>query len=194
MLTDPLNPKMVTARDLRIGPVLLIRCTDRGRLPHTEGCVCPRHTVAPAAGRRWCGTPRTAPTCLPHSPVAISGAAFPNTTSPPALATGHHVTGPGPYETLVRTGEVVGRPVLRCTGPHRAAEAEPAAPHGRFLLMLIQGLAEAHGWAAAQAAAYLCSLPGATGTWTSAQVMALHEQNPYAIGAFVNRGEFGAHV
>ncbi|WTW98295.1 hypothetical protein OG216_35365 [Streptomycetaceae bacterium NBC_01309] len=104
----------------------------------------------------------------------------------PALTTGRRAMGPGPHETLVHTGDVDGHPVLTFTGPHRAAEAEPTAPSGRYLLMLIQGLAEAHGWAAAWAAAYLCSLPGAARQWTSVQVTALHEQNPYAIGAYVN--------
>ncbi|MGR7003048.1 histone deacetylase [Yinghuangia aomiensis] len=91
----------------------------------------------------------------------------------PVLATKWHALGEGAYETLVYIGDLDGHPALTFTGPHRATEAVPTKPSGRYLVMLVQGLEEAHRWPSATAAEYLCSLPGAEGEWTPEQVLAL---------------------
>ena len=91
----------------------------------------------------------------------------------PVFDTKWHAMGSGPYETLVYAGEFDGHPVLTFTGPLRAAEAVATVPSARYLLMLMQGLEESHGWSPDTAAEYLCSLPGAKGAWSPEQVIAL---------------------
>lgn len=70
-------------------------------------------------------------------------------------AAGRHVLGPGRYETLLHVGEHDGHPALTFTAPWRAADVEHTAPSGAYLKVLKSGLAEAHGWTAADIAAYL---------------------------------------
>ncbi|MBW8485504.1 histone deacetylase [Actinomadura parmotrematis] len=86
------------------------------------------------------------------------------------LATGRQRLGPGRYETLLKVGERDGRPMLTFTAPHPAAEAPLNAPSAPYLTMLGRGLAEAHGWDADRAAAYLAARPGARRNWTHRRI------------------------
>ncbi|MBO2451284.1 histone deacetylase [Actinomadura barringtoniae] len=86
---------------------------------------------------------------------------------------GRRQLGPGRYETVVNVGEEGGHPMLTFTSPHGADRAELNAPTAPYLMMLGNGLREAHGWPAAQTALYLSERPGARGAWTADSVAAL---------------------
>lgn len=90
-----------------------------------------------------------------------------------ALVSGRHQVGPGRYETIVRTGDLDGSPVLTVTAPWHLDDVSPTAPAAAYLRMLAAGLAEAHGWTPGRIAAHLAGLPGAAGAWTPAQVLDL---------------------
>jgi len=83
------------------------------------------------------------------------------------LADGACEVGPGRYETLVHAGDIDGIPMLTFTAPWGIGDVTPTAPSGPYLGMLARGLIEAHGWEPATVSSYLCSLPGAAGTWGS---------------------------
>jgi len=91
------------------------------------------------------------------------------------LATGRSLTGPGRYETLVRAGELDGRPLLTFTAPTCRAQSAPASPSAAYLSMLAGGLREAHGWDCATIAGYLSGLSGARGVWALPALEALCE-------------------
>ncbi|HEX5496640.1 MAG TPA: histone deacetylase [Mycobacteriales bacterium] len=91
----------------------------------------------------------------------------------PVLRTGRHRLGPGRYETLLSAGTLDGRPLLTFTAPGRSGDLPANAPSATYLRTLGVGLAEAHGWTAERAAAYLCARPGAAGAWDPPTVAAL---------------------
>ncbi|MGC0416218.1 histone deacetylase [Embleya sp. AB8] len=93
---------------------------------------------------------------------------------PAALATTGRLTlGPGRYETIVRVGDVDGRPMLTLTAPWRSADVAWTPPAAAYLRHLTSGLAEAHGWSRRRAARYLAGCPGAAGAWTARAIAAL---------------------
>lgn len=69
--------------------------------------------------------------------------------------TGRYRTGPGRYETLLRVGELDGRPLLTFTAPWSAAEVEHTRPSTVYLEMLATGLRETYGWEPVRIDAYL---------------------------------------
>lgn len=81
--------------------------------------------------------------------------------------------GPGRYETVVRTGELDGHPVLTFTAPWGYREVPWRAPSAGYLRELGAGLVQAHGWDAERAARYLAGRPGVGEHWTAAEVAAL---------------------
>lgn len=78
--------------------------------------------------------------------------------------------GPGRYETLVRTGELDGRPVLTFTAPWSHLDVDWRAPSAAYLRCLGAGLRDAHGWSAARAAGYLADAPGVAGVWPAERI------------------------
>lgn len=86
------------------------------------------------------------------------------------LRTGRAQIGAGRYETLVLVGHSGGVPVLTFTAPWQMADVEPSVPSGGYLTMLAAGIREAHGWPAAQIAAYLAARPGAAGYWAPSEI------------------------
>ncbi|MEV4739883.1 histone deacetylase [Streptomyces sp. NPDC049555] len=88
------------------------------------------------------------------------------------------VLGPGRYETLVCPGTLDGHPVLTFTAPwgHREVPGNP--PSAAYLRHIAAGLAEAHGWGAERAAAYLAGCPGADEHWTPESAAALLRSAP----------------
>lgn len=95
-----------------------------------------------------------------------------------AVTSGRHRYGPGRYETLVCAGTRGRSPVLTLTAPWSLADAELSAPSPEYLRMLAAGLQEAHGWDQARTAGYLAGLPGAIGSWTTADIAAMLAANP----------------
>lgn len=69
----------------------------------------------------------------------------------------------GRYGTLLRLGDLDGRPLVTCTAPHPLATATLGAPAAAYLDVLVAGLAEAWGLDEAQARLYLSRCPGAAG-------------------------------
>lgn len=85
-----------------------------------------------------------------------------------AIRAGRDTLGPGPYETIVRTGFVNNIPVLTFTAPApRRPLSVPAAP---YLAVIGRGIIEAHGWCPTRTGTYLASLPGAAGHWQAESV------------------------
>ncbi|MGA8247135.1 MAG: histone deacetylase [Nocardioides sp.] len=78
-------------------------------------------------------------------------------------------TGPGPYETVVRLGELDGTPMFTITH-HDVPSLPPAAPTAPYLRWIAVGLREAHGYDAARTARYLARAPGVSGAWTEAEL------------------------
>lgn len=68
---------------------------------------------------------------------------------------GTYAAGPGRYETLLHVGERGGLPMLTITAPGGARDLLPGEPTAAYLAMLTAGLAQAHGWDAERAEAYL---------------------------------------
>lgn len=86
--------------------------------------------------------------------------------------------GPGRYETLVRAGELDGRPVLTFTAPWGHLEVDWLAPSAGYLRSLGTGLRDAHGWDAARTAGYLCDAPGVAEAWMADGIAALLSDGP----------------
>lgn len=76
------------------------------------------------------------------------------------VRSGRLAVGPGRYETVVCLGHLDGAPLLTFTSPWSAGDVEAARPSDAYLATMVTGLAEAHGMTAAQADAYLATLPG----------------------------------
>ncbi|MDA0563479.1 histone deacetylase [Streptomonospora sp. S1-112] len=91
-----------------------------------------------------------------------------------ALAPGERLRlGPGRYETLLRLGDIEGRPAFTFTAHWSQADVAPAAPAAAYLAVIGAGLLAAHGWSPARAGAYLAGRPGAAEAWAGARVAAL---------------------
>ena len=73
--------------------------------------------------------------------------------------------GRGPYETVVRLGELDGVPMFTITH-HDVAGLRTAAPTGPYLRWISIGLREAHGYDPARTARYLAAARGVRGGWT----------------------------
>ncbi|WP_328474264.1 histone deacetylase [Actinoplanes sp. NBC_00393] len=86
------------------------------------------------------------------------------------LTSGTAQLGPGPYETLVHTGEHDGHPVLTFTAPWAAGDVSTTSPAAPYLAVLADGLREAHGWSADRIVGYLATRPGIAGAWTVDQL------------------------
>ncbi|MGI5349733.1 histone deacetylase [Streptomyces sp. CA-250714] len=98
------------------------------------------------------------------------------------LTHGRVSLGEGRYETLVRAGELAGRPVLTFTAPWGLGDVPHEAPAGAYLRYLASGLLGAGGdgngvgvggWSAEVVAAYLAGAPGAEGVWSAEDVREL---------------------
>ncbi|SHL70048.1 histone deacetylase [Actinacidiphila paucisporea] len=89
------------------------------------------------------------------------------------LADGRAQLGPGRYETLVRTGDLEGVPVLTFTAPWGAGDVAWTKPSAPYVRLIAAGLLDAGGWEADAIARYLATRPGALGHWTAEQVMRL---------------------
>lgn len=81
--------------------------------------------------------------------------------------------GTGRYETLLHVGQDEQAPMVTFTAPWGINDVPPLSPSPAYLLMLGQGLREAHGWDSQKAAGYLASLPGAQGIWRPGQIASL---------------------
>ncbi|MEU8621119.1 histone deacetylase [Streptomyces sp. NPDC048623] len=89
------------------------------------------------------------------------------------VARGRVAFGPGRYETVVCAGELDGRPLLTLTAPWALAEVELRPPSEAYLRHLAAGLRESGAWTDQEIARYLAGRPGAAGTWTPPDVLAL---------------------
>lgn len=89
------------------------------------------------------------------------------------LTHGRDRTGPGRYETLLRTGTLDGLPLLTFTAPGGLAAARLNPPTAPYLRTLAAGLAQSHAWSARRCAAYLATRPGAAGHWSERDVLAV---------------------
>lgn len=87
--------------------------------------------------------------------------------------TGQLRIGPGRYETLLHVGEDAGAPMVTFTAPWAMGDKPYLPPSAAYLRMLGQGLREAHGWSSQRAAEYLAGLPGAQGSWATADIASL---------------------
>ncbi|MBV2366289.1 histone deacetylase [Streptomonospora sp. NEAU-YY374] len=91
-----------------------------------------------------------------------------------ALAPGDRLRlGPGRYETVLRLGDIDGRPAFTFTAHWSRADVAAAAPAAAYLTAIGTGLCAAHGWPPERAGAYLAGRPGAAGAWDGARVAAL---------------------
>ncbi|MBW4721302.1 histone deacetylase [Saccharothrix obliqua] len=86
------------------------------------------------------------------------------------IAAGRVRRGPGRYETLLHLGDFDGFPALTFTAPWRAGDVEHTRPSGPYLVMLREGLREAHGWSTAEAAEYLAAR---TDFWSAEEIAEL---------------------
>jgi hypothetical protein len=76
-----------------------------------------------------------------------------------------HTMGPGRYETVVRLGELDGRPMFTVTHG-TIADLDPVAPTAPYLRWIGTGLTESHGWNVTQIVDYLQAAPGVRLGWT----------------------------
>ncbi|MEU4425668.1 histone deacetylase [Actinoplanes sp. NPDC024001] len=91
----------------------------------------------------------------------------PGTDLDQVLTGGTAQLGPGPYETLVHTGEHDGHPVLTFTAPWAAGDVATTSPAAPYVAMLAGGLREAHGWPADRIVRYLAPRRGIAGAWST---------------------------
>jgi hypothetical protein len=77
------------------------------------------------------------------------------------LAHGRQVLGPGRYETLHRTGDLDGRPVLTFSADDPAA-LEPGEPAPAYVATIARGLRHTHGLADDEIVDYLLTAEGVT--------------------------------
>jgi hypothetical protein len=78
---------------------------------------------------------------------------------------GHHVLGPGRYETLRVVGTLDGRPVITFGGPDARALGL-RAPAPAYVATIVRGLRSAHGLTDEEIASYLAGCPGVQPEWT----------------------------
>ncbi|MFQ6331572.1 histone deacetylase [Nocardia sp. CWNU-33] len=90
-----------------------------------------------------------------------------------AVNSGRSTLGPGRYETLICAGTHDGYPLLTLTAPWRCTDLPGNPPSAAYLRHLATGLADSHGWATEQIAAYLAACPGADIGWTADSLTAL---------------------
>ena len=75
------------------------------------------------------------------------------------LGTGRQVLGPGRYETLHRTGELDGRPVVTFSADDPAV-LEPGQPAAAYLATMARGLRRSHGLSDDEIVDYLLRADG----------------------------------
>lgn len=80
----------------------------------------------------------------------------------PVLAQGRQVLGPGRYETLHRTGEIDGRPVLTFSADDMS-QLEPGEPAPAYVATIARGLRHSHGLSDDEIVDYLLTADGITG-------------------------------
>jgi hypothetical protein len=73
---------------------------------------------------------------------------------------GRQVLGPGRYETLHRTGELDGRPVLTFSAEDPSVLEPPGEPAAAYLVTIARGLRRSHGLSDDEVVDYLLSAEG----------------------------------